>query len=162
MAGIAICYTNSWRKRPSCRSRGEAKADVGEKENEEQESASAALSKHLTFRIDGELARDLAARVAAEGIEGRRLSRFYRALLRAGLAGGWLDGADKTLTELKALRGELSRIGGNLNQVAHWLNSRDELKDKELLEVVKELRPAINTCAELERGLYSGIIRRTR
>lgn len=135
---------------------------MGEKENEEQGQASAVLSKHLTFRIDGELARGLAARAAAEGIKGRRLSRFYRVLLRAGLAGDWIEGTDKTLTELKALRGELSRIGGNLNQVAHWLNTRDELKEGELMKTIKELRPAFNACAELGRELHHGLIRRTR
>ncbi len=56
----------------------------------------AALSKHLTFRIDPDLEQSLAVRAMAEGIGGRKnLSRLYRVLLRAGLAGAGTTGSTK-------------------------------------------------------------------
>lgn len=134
---------------------------MGEKEKSEP-AARVNIAPELHFLIDDELRLALQERARAEGVKQRKLSRFCRTLLRAGLAGGWLDGMDKTLTELKALRSELSRIGGNLNQVAHWINSRDELKEKDLLEAIKELRPAFNACTDLAKELHHGLIRRTR
>lgn len=121
-----------------------------------------AMNVQLVVRIDNDLSAALAARAVAENIPRRKRSRLYRTLLRAGLVGGWIEGLDKTLTELKTLRGELSRIGSNLNQVAHWLNIKGSLKDKELLAALDELRPAVKQCCATVKEMKDGIIQRVR
>ncbi len=119
-----------------------------------------APGQQLVIRIDGELRQALTGRAASEQIGRRKLSRLYRALLWAGLTGTSLEAIAKALTELERVRNHLSRIGSNLNQVARRLNTEDELKERELYEAIKDLRPQFDRCQKLVTELQDGLIRR--
>lgn len=130
---------------------------VGEKANDTQ-----AAGRQLVVRINNELRQALTLRAEAEQIGRRKLSRLYRALLWAGLDGDTIKTWGRALDELGGLRENLSRVGGNLNQVAHWLNAKGSLKDKELLAAIEELRPAVKQCYAIVKELKDGIVQRNR
>lgn len=112
-------------------------------------------------KIDDELRQAIAARAEREKIAPRKHSRLYRALLRAGLVGDTFKTWGRALDTLDELHENLSRVGGNLNQVAHWLNAKGHLKDKDLLAVIDELRPTVKQCYAIVKELKDGIVRRT-
>lgn len=127
-----------------------------------QASGGRRLTTFVGIKIDDELREAIQARVASEKIAARKHSRLYRALLRAGLEGDTFKTWGRALDELGALQQNLSRVGGNLNQVAYWLNAKDHLKDKEFLAAIEELRPAVKQCYAIVKELHHGLVRRTR
>lgn len=121
-----------------------------------------AMNVQLVIRVDNELNAALAARAAAEKISRRKRSRLYRALLRAGLEGDALKTWGRASDVLGGLCADLSRIGGNLNQVAHWLNAKGSLKDPELLAALDDLRPTVKQCYAIAKELKNDIVQRGR
>jgi hypothetical protein len=113
-------------------------------------------------RLDDELRQAIAARAEREKIAPRKVSRLYRALLRAGLEGDAFKTWGRALDELTTMHDNLHRIGINLNQVAHHLNAKGQLKDKDLTAALNELRPAVKKCYETLEELKHGIVRRVR
>ena len=67
----------------------------------------------------------------------------------------------KRLTdELSALRIELSRVGGNLNQIAHAVNLHDVVDGRRLDETHQELRDQFSRLAALVKEVSRGLLHR--
>lgn len=117
---------------------------------------------HTTVRL-GDLTAPLEKRAASETkAAGRRItpSAILKRALRAYLGGENVQHFDASgmLEELSRLRTDLSRVGGNLNQLAHSFNIYGKVDDKELREnheaLRVEFRQVIATLKELREELY--------
>lgn len=99
----------------------------------------------FSFRL-GDLVPALEKRAASESrAAGRPVShaKIVKRALRAYLDGG--DGqpyfdATELIEALKGLRLDLSRVGGNLNQLSHQFNIHNQVDDDELAKSHADLR----------------------
>lgn len=116
------------------------------------------------FRL-GDLAPALEKRAASESKVAGKPVPFAKIMRRALRA--YLDGGDNALPyfdtselidALGSLRRDLSRVGGNLNQLSHLFNIHNHVDDDELAKVHAELRAEFRrimaTLQELENVLY--------
>lgn len=117
----------------------------------------------FSFRL-GDLAPALARRAASETkVAGRPVShaKIIKRAMRAYLEGG--DGlpyfdATEMIDALRGLRLDLSRVGGNLNQLSHQFNIHNQVDDDELAKVHADLRvefrQVMTVLKEIEVVLY--------
>lgn len=115
-----------------------------------------------SFRL-GELAELLDQRAAEESeMTGRRVtpSALVKRALQIYLAEDvqqHID-ANQIIEAVKGLRIDLSRVGGNLNQIAHGFNVDGRIIPNELQQVHRELQKEFGKIApvlrEIEKELY--------
>lgn len=94
--------------------------------------------------------------------------QLLRRYARDGLARDQGNGGDapsfdtykRLADELSALRIELSRVGGNLNQIAHAVNLHDVVNGHRLDEAHQELRAQFNQLAAAVREVSRGLLHR--
>lgn len=103
----------------------------------------------LTTPLTADQVTALDARAKAEGTFRTRLIRAAITQYMTDRNLGALDTLKNLTKDLVEIRGELGRIGGNLNQVAQAFNMTDELNDMKLAMNHRDLRTQFRALAEL-------------
>ena len=70
-------------------------------------------------------------------------SKAIRHFIKQGIKGGTgltIEQQNRFIEELSSLRNQLSRVGGNLNQIARYFNQHDHLIESDLKKNLEEVR----------------------
>ena len=87
-------------------------------------------------RLD-ELADRLKRKASDEKV---KPSRIIRRAIRAYLDNKNYENMEELAQELKAIRSDFARVGGNLNQIALYFNMNDKVKHNELAKSHEDLQ----------------------
>lgn len=129
-------------------------------------SRKAVQTTSITVRVPVELRQRLEQRAREiAAATGRRvdLSKAARAVMEAGLEDAPLQDATalaELSAKLEAMRLDLSRVGGNLNQLAHAFNLNGSLPADSLARTHDALRTEFGQLMALLREVQRGIHRR--
>lgn len=129
-------------------------------------SRKAVQTTSITVRVPVELRQRLEQRAREiAAATGRRvdLSKAARAVMEAGLEDAPLQDATalaELSAKLEAMRLDLSRVGGNLNQLAHAFNINGALPADSLARTHDALRTEFGQLMALLREVQRGIHRR--
>jgi len=72
--------------------------------------------------------------------DGRKPSELIRLFVQAGISGNQVTDVRPLVKALDQLTREMSRVGGNLNQIAHYFNIRDKVDESKLAKNHKLLQ----------------------
>lgn len=123
------------------------------------------MSDRITFRLNNE--RELFEKELKKAEQDNPKltpSKFIRFCIRTALTEQNAmnpEQANHVLTGLNNLKKELSKIGGNMNQIAHYFNIHDHLIESDLkqqhLTIKDQLKEVNNLLSEVQNGIRRSI-----